>query len=283
MTFCTPLRYPGGKGKLFPFIKQLVKHNNLCDGTYVEPYAGGAAVAISLLLEGYVWEVIINDIDPLIHAFWWSVLNDTEGLSKKIYDTAVNLDVWYEQKKVHRSPDEYSLTEVAFATFFLNRTNRSGILRAGVIGGKNQDGPFKLGARFNKKDLLARINLIAKYKRRIKLFNQDAMELIGALVPSLPPKCLIYFDPPYFHKGKMLYENFYTPEDHAHISNIIRALKVPWIVTYDNVPAIKEYYCDQSSAEFDISYSAYLDRPRGAEIMFYSNIFLPSDPYTRRL
>lgn len=277
----TPLRYPGGKGKLAPFIKQLFRHNDLCDGTYVEPYAGGSSVALTLLLEGYAWEVVINDIDELIYAFWKSVLDDTETISRKIHDTPVNMKVWYKQKQVHLHPEQYSITDVGFATFFLNRTNRSGILQAGVIGGKNQNGPFKMDARFNKKDMLERIKLIAKYKNRIKLFNQDASKIIKTIIPKLPLKSLIYFDPPYFNKGKSLYKNYYLLSDHANIAALIRALPYPWIVTYDNVPEIKKLYKGEAYVEYDISYSAHISRIRGSEVMFYDNLELPSAPYTR--
>jgi len=282
MHYFSPLRYPGGKGKLAPFIKQVLRLNHLCDGTYVEPYAGGAAVALALLLEGYAWEIVINDIDPLVYAFWWSVLNDTENLSEKIEKTPVNMRIWHEQKAVLNNPVNFSLAEIGFATFFLNRTNRSGILKGGVIGGKNQDGPYKLNARFNKKDLLERIELIAKYRGRIKLFNLDAEDLINTLSPTLPHKSLIYFDPPYFKKGKLLYSNFYSSNDHAHIASVIRSLPFSWIVTYDNVTEIRRLYDGENKEDFDISYSAHLGRPRGSEVMFYRNLFLPSAPYTRK-
>jgi len=282
MGFCTPLRYPGGKGKLSAFIKQVFDYNDLCDGTYIEPYAGGSAVAMTLLLEGYAREIVINDIDPVVYAFWWAVLNDTETLSRKIRDTTVNMETWRGQKLVHVSPEKHDLTDVGFATFFLNRTNRSGILQGGVIGGKNQDGPFKLDARYNKKDLLERINLIAKYRGHITLYNLDAYDLINTLKPSLSPKHLLYFDPPYFNKGKVLYKNFYTPDDHSRMAKHIRKLKCPWIVTYDNVPEIRNLYKGEQQVEFDISYSAHLARPRGEEIMIYRSIFLPTAPYTRK-
>lgn len=278
----SPLRYPGGKGKLSHFLKQVFRYNNLCDGTYVEPYAGGAAVALTLLLEGYAWEVIINDIDPLVYAFWWAVLNDTETLSRKIQDTPVTMKVWQEQTLVHANPEQYTVTDVGFATFFLNRTNRSGILQAGVIGGKNQNGPYKMNARFSKKDLLERIHLIAKYRGRIKLFNYDAWELILVLTPSLPSKCLLYFDPPYFNKGKFLYKNYYTPDDHARMATLIRSLSFPWVVTYDNTPEIRELYVGEAQAEYNIIYSANIDRHLASEVMFYRNLDLPTIPYTHK-
>ncbi len=280
--YFSPLRYPGGKGKLAPFIKNVFRHNNLCDGTYVEPYAGGSAVALSLLLEGYAWEIVINDIDPLIYAFWWSILNDKEAFINKIETTPVNMRTWRKQKMILDNPENHSLTDVGFSTFFLNRTNRSGILKGGVIGGKNQSGPYKLNARYNKQKLLERIDLIAKYKGRIKLFNLDAEELIKILAPSLTQKCLIYFDPPYFKKGKLLYSNYYTPADHKHMASLIRSIPFSWIVTYDNDPNIRELYAGEAHEEFDVSYSAHMERPRGAEILFYKNLVLPSAPYARK-
>lgn len=278
----TPLRYPGGKGKLAHFIKRLFEYNNLNDGTYAEPYAGGAAVALSLLLEGYAWKIVINDLDPCVHAFWWATLNDTESMTRKIYDTPVTMDTWFAQKQVIANASDFSTTDIGFATFFLNRTNRSGILEAGVIGGKDQNGNYPMSARFNKPDLLKRFELIALYRGRIALHNVDAHNFITTVIPTINTKCLVYFDPPYYNKGKLLYRNCYTPQDHAKIATTIRKLNIPWIVTYDNVPEIAQLYAGERSAPFDISYSAHLDRSRGSEILFYKNITIPCAPYTRK-
>ena len=83
----TPLRYPGGKGKLAAYIKRLMKENRLLDGEYVEPYAGGAAIALELLFHEYVSAMHINDVSVPVHAFWKSVLKHTEELAKLIIDT----------------------------------------------------------------------------------------------------------------------------------------------------------------------------------------------------
>ena len=279
----TPLRYPGGKGKLAPFIKNIFRHNMLCDGIYIEPYAGGSAVALTLLLEGFAWNVIINDIDKRVYAFWWSILNETDGLLRMIYNSDVNIKIWEKQKLIHQDIENHSLLEIGFATFFLNRTNRSGILQAGVIGGKDQTGPYKINARYNKKELCNRIELIAQYKNRIQLYNNDAIKFIHTISETLPEKSLIYLDPPYFNKGKTLYKNSYNEDDHKLVAKAVRSIKTPWIVTYDNVREIRELYSEENQVEFNISYSANKERHRGSEIMFYSkNIILPSMPYTRR-
>ena len=281
MQLFTPLRYPGGKGKLAPYLVELFRFNHLCDGLYVEPYAGGAAVALSLLLTGHAGEVVINDIDPFVYAFWWAVLNDTETLCHIIQDTPVTMETWHAQKKVHAHPGHFSRTAVGFATFFLNRTNRSGILKAGVIGGQRQNGPYTMAARYNKENLIKRIKLIATYRCRIHLHNADAFELVNTIKSNLPKKSLFYFDPPYFVKGCMLYKNSYSESDHRTMAACIRSLNCPWIVTYDNVPEICEMFYGESSEVFDISYSAHMKRPRGAEVLFYRNISLPCAPYAR--
>ncbi|KJS32748.1 MAG: hypothetical protein VR64_05540, partial [Desulfatitalea sp. BRH_c12] len=114
-------------------------------------------------------------------------------------------------------------------------------------------------------------------------FNLDAGDLIKMLKPELPQKCLVYFDPPYYKKGKMLYSNFYKHDDHAHMALLIKSLQCPWIVTYDNVPEIKNMYSGEPFEDFDISYSAHSGRPRGSEIMFYHDLNLPSAPYARKV
>ena len=278
MPFYSPLRYPGGKRKLAGFLKSAFEANDLCDGTYVEPYAGGAAVALSLLLEHYAWRVIINDADPNVYAFWWAVLNDTEGLVRLIRDTPVDMDQWHRQKQILRSSSYESLLKRGFAAFFLNRTNRSGIIDGGVIGGQAQAGRYKVDVRFNKADLSQRIELIAQHKNRIEVFGLDALELVRQVVPTLSSKSLIYFDPPYYVKGRDLYANYYRHDDHVHIAQTVRMLRVPWIVTYDDVTAIRELYLGERFLEFSLTYSAHEERPRGAEVMFYRLKALPEDP-----
>jgi len=271
MDFYSPLRYPGGKGKVSDYFKQIFKDNLLYDGVYVEPYAGGASVALSLLFNEYASKIIINDIDTSIYAFWHSVLNKTEELCQLIEDTPVNMNNWLIQKNIQKSIDQYNLLEIGFSTFFLNRTNRSGIIKAGVIGGKNQTGNYLIDARYNKIDLIRRIKRIARYKNKIELYNSDAITLIKSLRNTLPSKSLIYFDPPYYVKGKDLYLNFYNYEDHKAITDEINNIESQkWIVTYDNVQPICELYSNYRQVEYSLNYSA-AKPSKGKEVMIFSN------------
>jgi DNA adenine methylase len=176
----TPLRYPGGKGKLAGYLKEIIRENKLFDGEYVEPYAGGAAIGLELLLQEYVTKIHINDLSQPIYSFWKSVLNDTEELCRLVKNTRLTVASWDRQKRIFANPKDYSYVQLGFATFFLNRTNRSGILNGGIIGGRDQTGSWKIDARYNADELIFRIESIANLSRRIRLTRSDALAVLRA-------------------------------------------------------------------------------------------------------
>ena len=271
----TPLRYPGGKQQMSKYIKQLVEVNGISDGLYVEPYAGGAGVAFDLLFSYYVSYIWLNDLDPNIYAFWYCVLNQTEELVSRIMNTTVSIESWEDQKRIFNSADASTpLVDRGFATFFLNRCNRSGILSAGPIGGKRQTGAWKIDARFNKGDLVARIRKIARYKTRIRLSNKDCLEFLKDIEPVLKGALpsFVYLDPPYYEKGQELYLNAYAPADHKVLSEFLLAeyKDYNWIVSYDACPEIIALYGKVCrSTEQILNYSVTTHK-KGRELMYYS-------------
>ena len=188
----SPMRYPGGKSVLSNFMELVIEKNNLFDCTYVEPYAGGAAVALNLLFSEYVKKIIINDLDYSIYSFWCSVLYHTDELSEMIKKTPVTMETWNQQKMIHDNSQDYSIINVGFSTFFLNRTNRSGIIEGGVIGGKEQSGKWKMDVRYNMEDLIRRIQRISSYKNRIEILNVDACQLITERRNDMSKNTLFY-------------------------------------------------------------------------------------------
>jgi DNA adenine methylase len=266
--FPSPLRYPGGKGKLANYIKILLLQNDLSDVHYVEPYAGGASIALSLLFEEYARYIHINDLNRAIYGFWISVRDHTDELCRRIWETPVTVEERDHQLLVHGDPDA-SLTDLGFATFFLNRVNRSGIISAGVIGGKNQDGEWGMDARFNKPELVRRIEKIARYGHRIRLTNLDAAEFIQERVPALPDRTFVYLDPPYYGKGKNLYQHFYEHADHSAIAELVGDIRQQWVVSYDRHPRLVPLYSDYRSLEYGLNYSAQ-ERYEGDEVIFFS-------------
>ncbi|CAC9626877.1 DNA-methyltransferase [uncultured Gammaproteobacteria bacterium] len=275
--FYSPLRYPGGKNKLSKFIAKICVDNNI-NSHYVEPYAGGSAVALHLLIEQKVKKVTINDFDRSIYAFWHAALKNTKKLCDLIENTEINIENWKKAKEIQKNKSKEKLLDLGFSTFFLNRTNISGIINAGVIGGIEQKGKYKINCRFNKEDLIKRIKLIAKYKKQIDLYNLDALKLIKKIQKeSNNNKTIFYFDPPYYLKGSSLYMNHYKDDQHKEVSEAIKEISnINWIVSYDNTPEIEQIYKWVSKGltkKYSFNHSAYRAR-EGKEILFFSNNLL---------
>lgn len=270
MKTTSPLRYPGGKGNLSGFVKMLFAANDLCDGEYAEPYCGGAGVAIELLRSEFASKIHLNDLDPAIHCFWASVFLESDDLCERIGSARINVRSWSKQRRVLATPKKHSMLDVGFATFFLNRVNRSGILNAGPIGGIHQSGDWTMDARFNRERLVECIRSIARFKDRVELYCMDAGRFVRDVVPELPQRSLVYFDPPYVHQGKRLYQNWYDDGDHALIAaKVLRIKRVPWIVSYDSVPLIRKLYASCRQMTYRIGYSAN-ERTSGSEVMVFS-------------
>lgn len=261
----SPLRYPGGKTQLAPFVIDVMRENGLFYGAYVEPFAGGAGIAWKLLLENYVSEVVINDIDPSVYAFWSSVLRHTDDLCERIESTAVTIDEWHRQREVQdaRRP---RVVDLGFSTFFLNRTNRSGILKAGVIGGLSQSGDYQLDCRYNKADLIGKIRRIALYKDQVRLFREDAKAFLDGVSKLVSNTSLINIDPPYYKRGPELYCSFYDHADHVALSRSVKKLKRPWMLTYDYAPEIVALYESMPRFSKELNYSAQTKRV-GVELL----------------
>ncbi len=282
MRFLTPLRYPGGKGKLADYVKETYKANKILEGHYVEPYTGGGAVALDMLLSGTTEHIHINDIDPAIFSFWHAVLHQTDELVDLIERTEVSIDEWVRQKEVLntlKQNEQVPCIELGFAAFFLNRTNRSGILKAGVIGGKAQSGKWKLDVRFNKSDLISRIKRISLFSNKISLYNLDAIQLLNELDGNIPEQSLLYLDPPYYVKGQGLYRNFYVHEDHLAIRDaLVESSFRNWMVSYDNADEIREMYSGFPQNIYSLQYTAQT-KAVGSEVMIYSaDIIEPHQP-----
>ncbi|CAI3960866.1 DNA-adenine methylase (Dam) (PDB:4GOL), partial [Commensalibacter communis] len=229
--FVSPLRYPGGKACLYNMLVPILHHNNLNEH-YAEPYAGGCGLALSLLIRKNASHIHINDLDITIWAFWHCILNQTEEFIQKIVKTPITLEQWHIQRAIHKQQNTNNLLDLGFSTFFLNRTNRSGIIKwAGPIGGLKQEGKYKLDCRFNKEALIKRIQTIHSFKSQITLTNMDAIDFINHCNTSLPSNSLLFIDPPYYNKGAELYTNFYKKTDHQNLSKIIQNIHCPWLIT----------------------------------------------------
>lgn len=267
--FYSPLRYPGGKAKLARFMEFIIKERGYIGGTYIEPFAGGAGIAVELLLRDVVSRIVINDYDKGIWSFWKAILTETERFISEIRTVPLTINEWEKQRSICLNYNKKYSFELGFATFYMNRTNRSGIIKGGVIGGLEQTGKWKIDARFNRESLISRIESIALRKKDIRLYNQDITTFIEHYVPFYSEKAMIYFDPPYFKKGKQLYMNFFEVEDHKRIERVIRnGVECDWIVTYDDAPEIREIYDSYPVMLYDLNYSVS-KKCRASELMVF--------------
>lgn len=266
----SPLRYPGGKSALNGMVSTIMRANQIDLGHYAEPFAGGCGLALSLLFDGTVREIHLNDIDPTIGAFWRSVIHNSNDLVELIQSTPVTIEEWHNQKALYRAGASGDELALGFATLFLNRTNRSGIIKdAGVIGGLEQNGNYLLDCRFNKDDICKRILRIAKYKSRIHFSQKDALKFLANIDDELPKRSLICADPPYYGKGANLYTSFYGPKDHEDLAQRIFNISSPWITTYDNCSEIRGLYKSRRQFDFSVQYSVQTKR-LGSELLIVS-------------
>ncbi len=280
----TPLRYPGGKARFAPLIAQVICANDLAGGHYLEPYAGGAGVALVLLLDGVVEHIHINDADPAVAVFWRVATQQTADLISMVANEPVTIDAWHHWQAVMLGREAGTELERGFATMFMNRTNRSGILKGGMIGGKAQSSTYKLDERFIRDKLCVRLEHIGQHAHGIHVYEEDAHQLLLRCHQFLPVKSLVYLDPPYYVKGAGLYRNFYQHEDHVQIAKLLGSLRFRrhWVVSYDNADEIRAMYAYARSFSYSLYYTAQR-RYTGAEVMFFSDgLTLPAQPENSR-
>ncbi|MGL4177536.1 MAG: DNA adenine methylase [Dermatophilaceae bacterium] len=250
----SPLRYPGGKAALAGLFADLIASLGLDRPTYVEPYAGGAGAGIALLLEGHLSSVVINDIDPAVHAFWKSVVERNADLVDWVRDVPLTLSEWERQRGVYRSCTDNAF-DLGRAFFYLNRTNRSGVLNAGVIGGKSQQGKYKIDARFNRATLAARLEAIGAVSDAVEVTDLDGRTVIKRF--GSRKSTFMYIDPPYVQAGSQLYLNAFDGRDHAALASVVEGItKADWIITYDLDPFVERLYGGHFQALLDLNYSA---------------------------
>jgi len=276
----SPLRYPGGKGGLSSFLVNLLELNGLTGCSYYEPYAGGAGAALNLLRLGAVGRVHINDADPRIYALWRSILDENDRFVEAILSVPLSIREWYSRQAICATADSRDLFELGFSAFYMNRCNRSGVLKgAGPIGGYAQKGVWRLDARFNREELASRVRKLGLERELITITGLDAIDFLKRCLPRgrTRAKAFVYADPPYVMKGQKLYLNAYSPDDHAELSLYLAQQKqLPWLVSYDDAPLIRSLYEMHQIDVLPIRYSLQHKRAAQELLIAPHRIYLPS-------
>ena len=275
MRFLSPLRYPGGKAKLAPFLERIIGAQTVRPTHYAEPFAGGAGAALKLLQIGSVEHIHLNDLNPGIAAFGRLILSETANFVQLVKNTPLDLDEWWRQRAIYINPDGKEDLELGFATFYLNRTNRSGILGARPIGGLSQKGRWKIDARFNREGLVERIQKIASMRSKISITQFDGLEFLDSL-DQYGCKMFVYADPPYIVQGNGLYLNAFDGISHLNLANKLSSINCPWLLTYDDVPQVtEELYSRGRCATFPIAHTAHKQHVGSESIIFSANLVVP--------
>ncbi len=258
LRYLSPLRYPGGKTKLADFIASLIAEQPSRPTRYVEPFAGGGGVGLRLLFDEHVDEIVLNDLNPGVAAFWRALFSSSESLVELIRERPVTVEEWHRQRAVYRSASGSDL-DLGFATLFLNRTNRSGILDARPIGGFEQTGTWKIDARYNVEGLVTRVTTLARYASRVTVTQEDGVALTARELEQ--HDVFVYADPPYLVQGDRLYLDAMSDVGHSDLAHVLKDAPPQWLLTYDADQRIKDdLYKGFRCAQFSMRHSAGIQR-----------------------
>jgi DNA adenine methylase len=279
----TPLRYPGSKTWLVDYISKFLEYNNLEPEILAEPYAGSGAVAISLLNEGKIDRAFLNEKDPLIVAFWKSTLYHTEELIERIESTEINLSTWNSFRKylTPEAPKNYSTIDLGFAFFFFNRTNFSGIVTGGPLGGQRQQSKYSISCRFKRDYLVEKVRKIGNLRGKVKIYQGDGIRFLRKIQKRISNREVVYYiDPPYFKSGRDLYRKWFTEDDHIRLSEFLKLFEPPWFLSYDDSEFIKSLYKKSKTQQIYADYQVWKYKRNVKELLFSNYVIPPMIPST---
>lgn len=251
----TPVRYPGGKTKLYPLVRAVLEENGLLGCDYPEPFAGGAGPAMKLLLRGDVESAAINDADRAVACMWRAIAFESDLLCEFVATAPLDVGTWLKMRDVYRDPASSDL-DLGLASFYLNRTSVSGVLGGGIIGGLRQDGAYKMDARFARPGLIEKIRAIGAMRDRIEVSGLDAKEFLARRAG----RGFAFLDPPYVKKGPSLYRRAFDAHEHEELAAFLAGFEGSWAITYDDAELVDELYRRFDIRRLDISYTENVKR-----------------------
>lgn len=285
--YLSPLRYPGGKARMSAHLAEVFaqQHGLLDVEVWMEPFAGGAGAALTLLDEDQVSEAWLVERHPALAAFWRAVVEQGDELAARVEVLHVDMTTWDEARHVvgavsagEQLPD----LDAGLAAFVVNRCSRSGIVtaNAGPMGGKHQRGRWTVASRWNAVALAERIRHVHTLGPRIRITEGDGIEHIAELDGSvgIEDELFLFVDPPYIREGNRLYANGMTGAGHQRLADALRATPARWLLTYDDEPAVHEsLYPTERVLAYDISNTANRQRVAREFAVFSDNCALAPD------
>ena len=227
----SPFRYPGGKTWLIPRFRAWMRSLRRRPRTFIEPFAGGGAIALTVAMENLAERVVMSEIDPSVAAVWKVIIHgDYPALVAKIMRFQISRETVIEA--LSEAPK--GLVNRAFQTIVRNRVQRGGILAPGASLVKRGENGKGVGSRWYPLTLARRIAAIAEVRNRIVFRQADGMEIIAGHVDD--PSAAYFVDPPYTAGGKRAGTRLYTFSrlDHAKLFELLAQARGPAMITYDD-------------------------------------------------
>ena len=277
----TPLRYPGGKTWLLGYVRKFIEFHKLESLTVIEPYAGSASISIGLLNNNIVDRAYLCEKDPLIVAFWNAILKHNDELVESLRLLEVSLDTWHSFKKYlsREAAEKFNIQDLALAFLFYNRANFSGIINAGPLGGKKQISQYKIDCRFNKERLVKKIKKLGEFTDRIQVVLGDGVQFMKSTLSSSDiDNLFFYVDPPYYNAGKVLYRHYFTEKDHTDLSDFLKSLDSPWLLSYDDSEIIKSLYRANTTSPVYTDYQSGHFKKGVKELLISNRLIPPFSP-----
>ena len=231
----SPLRYPGGKTWLIPHIREWLRETQ--PEILIEPFAGGAIVSLTAVMEELVSSTMMIEIDRDVAAFWRSALESGATLSEWVR----RFSPTHESVAQLAAEAPRTVEEHGFRTLVLNRTRRGGILAPGAsLTRKGENGKGIL-SRWYPETLARRLAAIGEYADRLAFLEGDGMKVLPVLLRGWGRRAGVFLDPPYTaHGGKRAGSRLYahTDIDHAALFAMLAAHDSSFLMTYDVAPEI---------------------------------------------
>lgn len=229
----SPFRYPGGKTWFVPYLRDWLASKPQPPSRFIEPFAGGAIVSLTVGVERLARHVIFSEIDPGVAAVWKVILN---GQSEWLANRILCFEVTEENVRKVLEQKPTKLRDIAFQTILRNRVQRGGIMAPGAGLVKTGENGRGIRSRWYPETLARRIKEINQSKDRFTFQQTDAFELIREHEEDAD--ACFYIDPPYTVAAKRLYVAWQV--DHEKLFASLQKCKGDFLMSYDNTQEVAE-------------------------------------------
>ncbi len=233
----TPISYYGGKQKLAPHITKLLKSSPHKWTTYVEPFAGGAAVFFAIVDSVMGKRFVLNDKNELIACFYQCGQNPAkrELLVALTRERGIVCESFYNRaREIWKGVVVADDIEKAWAVFYLSRTSFGGSF----------DSSFRIVTK----------NIVERRHERVLQTHIDALPVKLAALHDAWVLCrdavsvlqkydyadaLFYIDPPYVESYQGHYSG-YSEDQFSTLLQFLSKTKASFVLSHYRIPLLEK-------------------------------------------